>query len=157
MPTPLGFTRHDHAACIGSTLSRADAICAERGVQFTPVRRRTLELLVAHHAAMGAYEVLEHLSAEGLGDKPPVAYRALSFLVEQGLAHRIERLNAWVACAHPGDDHAPAFLICRGCGSVAEAEVAARGLDWAAEAAGFRIASTRIEAEGDCPACRGAA
>ena len=104
-------------------------------------------------AAMGAYDVLERLSAEGLGDKPPVAYRALSFLVEQGFVHRIERLNAFVACAHPGDVHAPAFLICRGCGSVAE-DAAGDVMERRADAAGFLIEQRVIEIEGLCPGCR---
>ncbi len=73
---------------------------------------------------MGAYDVLQRLAAEGFGNQPPVAYRALDFLVEQGLAHRITRLNAFAACMHPGEDHAPVFLICRQCNHVAEAPAA---------------------------------
>ena len=119
------FSQHNHAACIRSALSAAEAACATDGLRLTPVRRRTLEILLEAHEALGAYDVLARLSAEGLGDKPPVAYRALSFLVEHGLAHRIERLNAFVACAKPGHDHAPAFLICRGCRAVSETDTAA--------------------------------
>lgn len=147
---PLGFARHDHARCIASTLARADDLCRARGVQFTPVRRRALEILLEHHAALGAYEVLDRLGQDGFGTKPPVAYRALGFLVEQGLAHRVERLNAYVACVHPGDAHDPAFLICRGCGHVAEAEAPAPigGI------AGFAVENTVVEAEGLCPACQ---
>jgi Fur family transcriptional regulator, zinc uptake regulator len=66
--------------------------------------------------------VLRRLAAEGFGNQPPVAYRALEFLVEHGLAHRIQRLNAFTACMHPGEAHAPAFLICRTCSTVAEAD-----------------------------------
>ncbi len=103
--TPLpetAFDAHDHGACMAANLAAAEALCASRGVQFTPVRRRVLEILLESHGAMGAYEVLARLDAEGLGKQPPVAYRALSFLVEQGFAHRIEKLNAFVACMHPG-------------------------------------------------------
>lgn len=147
---PLEFRRHDHAQCIASTLTQAEALCREQGLQFTPVRRRVLEILLEHHAALGAYEVLDRLAKEGLGSKPPVAYRALGFLVEHGFAHRVERLNAYVACAHPGDAHAPAFLICRGCGHVAEAEAP----EPIAGAAGFAVESTVVEAQGLCPACQ---
>lgn len=157
MMTPLpetAFGAHDHGACVAAALTAADALCAARGVQFTPVRRRVLEILLESHGAMGAYDVLARLDGEGLGKQPPVAYRALSFLVEQGLAHRIEKLNAFVACTGPGRAHAPAFMICRSCGTVAEAEAGAGGaLGERAAQAGFRIERTVMEAEGLCPAC----
>jgi Fur family zinc uptake transcriptional regulator len=120
----------------------------------TPVRRRTFEILLEEHTAMGAYDVLARLDAEGLGSKPPVAYRALGFLVDQGFAHRIERLNAFIACAHPGADHNPAFMICRTCGTVAEAAAGYGPLGASAALAGFQIEQTVIEAEGLCPLCQ---
>lgn len=151
-----GFARHDHGTCVRHALLAADAACDAQGLRLTPVRRRTLEILLETHEAMGAYDVLARLDREGFGSKPPVAYRALTFLVEAGLAHRIERLNAFVACALPGDDHAPAFLICTSCGTVAEGagEDAMQG---PAAAAGFQIEQTVVEATGLCPACQGAA
>lgn len=150
---PLGFSRHDHTLCVRSALAAADARCAELKVQLTPVRRRVLEILLETHAAMGAYDVLARLDAEGLGSKPPVAYRALSFLVEHGFVHRIERLNAFIACAHPGAHHDPAFMICRGCGTVAEAQADA-AMAQPAALSGFQVEQTVIEAEGLCPACQ---
>lgn len=152
---PAGFARHDHGNCVSAAMQSAEAACKARGVQFTAVRRRVLEILAEAHAAMGAYDVLARLSAEGLGSQPPVAYRALSFLVEQGFAHRIERLNAFVACAHPGSDHSPVFMICRACGAVAEAEADLGGsLAGQAALTGFRIEQTVVEAQGLCPACQ---
>jgi Fur family zinc uptake transcriptional regulator len=156
-PEPVGFSRHDHAGCVRSGLQAAVAACADRGVQLTPVRRRTLEILLEAHAALGAYDVLARLDQDGFGAKPPVAYRALTFLVAQGFAHRIERLNAFVACAYPGATHDPAFMICRACGTVAEAEAEARTLGASARVSGFVIERTVIEAEGLCPACQVAA
>jgi len=151
-----GFAKHDHAECVTSALAEAETACAARGAQLTPVRRRVLEILLEHHNALGAYDILARLSDEGLGSKPPVVYRALSFLTEQGFAHRIERLNAFVACARPGDDsHDPAFMICRGCGTVAEEAAPRNGLfAQKAEAAGFRIEQAVVEAEGLCPDCQ---
>lgn len=149
----IGFARHDHSRCVRSALAAADAACAQRSVQLTPIRRRVLEILLENHAAMGAYDVLARLDAEGLGSKPPVAYRALTFLIEQGFVHRIERLNAFIACAHPGAAHDPAFMICRGCGNVAEAQ-ADTAMDKTAAESGFRVEQTVIEAEGLCPACQ---
>ncbi|UWQ98855.1 transcriptional repressor [Rhodobacteraceae bacterium S2214] len=149
-----GFAKHDHRACVATALSAADAACLARKVQFTPVRRRTLEILLEAHAALGAYDVLARLDADGFGAKPPVAYRALSFLVDQGFVHRIERLNAFVACAHPDTTHDPAFMICRGCGTVAEAQAGNSALGQSAASAGFQIEQTVIEAEGLCPTCQ---
>ena len=154
----IGFSRHDHAACIARCADEVAACCAARGLRLTPVRRRVLEILLDRHRALGAYEILDILRDEGLGSQPPVAYRALDFLVANGFAHRIERLNAFVACTHPEQDHDPAFLICRQCASVAETKAApAEGpLGASAQDTGFRIERTVVEAEGLCPRCQGA-
>lgn len=155
MPT-LGFETHDHARCIRSTLARAESYCAENKLKLTPIRRRALEILLAEHRALGAYDLLAHFAAEGLGTAPPVAYRALDFLTSAGFAHKIEGLNAYIACAHHGGNHAPAFLICTSCKSVAEAETdATQGrLGEVARATGFTISRTVIEALGLCPNCQ---
>ena len=154
---PQAFAAHDHAHCAGDVMARAEALAAERGVRLTPVRRRALEILLESHRAIGAYDMLQRLAAEGFGHQPPVAYRALDFLVDNGLAHRVRRLNAFTACMHPGEAHAPAFLICRCCDTVAEApaESVRAALDAAAAALGFAIERSNIEALGLCPACQG--
>ncbi|MBT0956089.1 transcriptional repressor [Alphaproteobacteria bacterium KMM 3653] len=151
----IGFDAHNHSACIATGVAQAEAYCAERKLQFTPVRRRVLEILLKEHRAMGAYDLLPILAAEGLGSQPPVAYRALDFLLQNGFCHKIERLNAFIACVHPDRKHAPAFLICRNCDSVAEAhtDLAGSPLAEAASAAGFTIERTVVEAEGICPSC----
>jgi len=157
---PLGFSAHDHRACQASALAHARAVCAGRGLKLTDTRAAVLEILLESHAALGAYEVLRRLgAARGAAPQPPIAYRALDFLVANGLAHRIERLNAFVACARPGARHTAAFMICTGCGAVAEipGEAAARGLSASAAAAGFDIDRAVVEAEGSCPDCRDAA
>ena len=151
----VGFTEHDHDACMAERLATAESYCADRRLQFTPVRRRVLEILLYEHKALGAYEILGRLKREGRGSQPPVAYRALDFLITHGFAHKVERLNAYVACAHPGETHFPAFMICRICDSVAEASSApSKGLLGVAERdAGFQIEQTVVEAIGVCPAC----
>ena len=105
---------------------------------------------------MGAYELLGHLAEAGLGSQPPVAYRALDFLVKAGFAHKIEALNAYIACTRRSAEHTPAFLICRKCNAVAETGAAVTGgrLGDAARATGFRIERTVLEAEGLCPSCQ---
>lgn len=152
---PIGFAHHDHTACVSDAVNAAEARCARDGLRFTPQRRKVLEILLQEHRALGAYAILDKLREDGFGSQPPVAYRALDFLVENGLAHKIERLNAFIACAHPDEAHAPAFMICRLCETVAEAQSGpARGaLGAAARATGFRIERTVVEAEGLCPAC----
>lgn len=151
----VAFELHDHAGCIASALAAAEGQCASDGLRFTPVRRKALEVLLQEHRAIGAYEMLDRLRDEGFGSQPPVAYRALEFLVAHGFAHKIERLNAFIACSHPGAVHSPAFMICRMCQAVAEAQSApSRGaLGDAARAAGFQIERTVVEAEGLCPTC----
>jgi Fur family zinc uptake transcriptional regulator len=153
---PLGFESHDHRQCVQGALAAAEAHCARHRLNFTPVRRRVLEILLEGHKAMGAYEILDTLRAEGLGSQPPVVYRALDFLVTNGFAHKIERLNAFIACTHPDASHSPAFLICRTCHAVAETHAEpARGMIGAAAAdAGFEIEQAVVEVVGRCPRCR---
>ncbi|SHF17971.1 Fur family transcriptional regulator, zinc uptake regulator [Litoreibacter ascidiaceicola] len=153
----LGFKHHDHSSCISGGVAAVAQTCADEGLQFTPVRKRVLEILLEGHRAIGAYEILDILREEGMGSQPPVAYRALDFLVKYGFAHKIERLNAFIACSHPGDAHAAAFLICRSCDAVAETVTAPAGgrLGKAAEETGFTIERTVLEAEGVCPNCQG--
>ena len=154
--SPTGFNCEDHVACVAGSLRRAEAHCRDMGLNFTPVRRRALEILLREHRALGAYDLLAQLARDGHGAQPPVAYRALDFLVKAGLAHKIEALNAYIACTHDHTEHAPAFLICRNCNSVAETETTPAGgrLGEAARAAGFRIERTVVEAQGLCPACQ---
>lgn len=153
--TCVGFDQHDHTVCVVDALASAEAKCEAEGLRLTPVRRKALELLLKEHRALGAYAVLDLLREAGFGAQPPVAYRALDFLTKHGFAHRIERLNAFVACTHLDESHSPAFMICRVCDAVAEAQLAlaAGSLDAAAQTAGFQIERLVVEAEGICPSC----
>lgn len=153
------FHPHDHGRCVASAMAQAEQVVAARGLRLTPVRRRTLEILLERHGAMGAYDVLERLAEDGFGHQPPVAYRALEFLVDAGLAHRIRRINAFAACLHPGEDHHAAFLICRGCNNVAEIPAGRLRAVMEAGAAqtGFTIERVSLEASGLCPECAVAA
>ena len=153
---PFGFGQHDHAQCISNGLDMVASQCRAAGLKFTPVRRRVLEMLLAEHRAHGAYEILDNLRAEGLGSQPPVSYRALEFLVKNGFAHKIERLNAFIACAHLAENHAPVFLICRACDSIAEiyTDLARGVLGRAAKTVGFQIERTAVEVEGICTTCQ---
>jgi Fur family zinc uptake transcriptional regulator len=151
----VSFIDHNHSACMSDALLAAETLCSKEGHRFTPVRRKVLEILLQEHRALGAYAILDRLREEGFGSQPPVAYRALDFLVTHNLAHKIERLNAFIACSHPNHAHTPAFMICRLCDSVAETQSSPeRGvLGDAARATGFKIERAVVEAEGVCPAC----
>ena len=153
--------RHDaHDACRTDTremLARAETVCRERGLQFTPLRREVLEAVAESGKAQGAYDIAERLSAPGKRVAPVSVYRALDFLMEQGLVHRIASRNAFIPCAH---DHAPGegviFLICRNCGTVDEAssKEVEGGLGRTLERAGFTPTHSILEVEGDCGLCR---
>jgi Fur family transcriptional regulator, zinc uptake regulator len=138
-----------------SLIASAEAACAAAGESFTPLRRRVLELLVAEAQPTKAYHLLDRLKSEHEAAKPPTIYRALDFLVRLGLVHRIESMNAFIACpGHTG--HAPAvFLICRRCGAAQEAPAghALHDLETEAAKTGFRIEHTVIEVTGTCAAC----
>jgi Fur family transcriptional regulator, zinc uptake regulator len=152
----IGFTRHDHNCCIQNTVDVAAKHCKQAGLQLTPIRKRVLEILLEEHRALGAYEILDRLRQENLGSQPPVAYRALDFLVKNGFAHKIERMNAFVACTQPGESHTPVFMICRECDTVAESstELSQGQLGRTAQDLGFAIEKIVVEAEGLCPNCQ---
>ena len=92
------------------SIQEAEHYCQEHGLNFTPVRRKVLEILLQKNTAIGAYEILDLLREAGFKNQPPVAYRALDFLVQNGFAHKIEQLNSFIGCTHPGKDHSPAFM-----------------------------------------------
>lgn len=150
------FDSHDHGHCRDTAMAEAASRCAAEGLRLTPARAHVLEILLESHQALGAYDVLERLGAEGARPQPPVAYRALDFLVKHGFAHRIEKLNAFVACAHPRDGaHAPVFFVCRLCRRVAEtaAPAARAALAGAAASLGFKAEAQVLEVTGLCPDC----
>ena len=141
----------------------AEALCAQHGQRLTPIRRKVLAVLLASHKPLGAYEIIDRMAPKGShsGSRPaPItAYRALEFLRENGLVHRIESRNAFIACVH---NHAAGalvvFLICERCGAVGEASSAevTSTLTSAARAAGFTPKSPGIEISGICTHCRAA-
>jgi Fur family transcriptional regulator, zinc uptake regulator len=115
-----------------------------------------LEILWQSHRPLGAYAVLEILSRDGRAAAPPTVYRALEFLLDQGLVHRIASLNAFVGCVRPGHPAAGQFLICEVCGSAAEVNDPRlmEALERTADAEGFAPAHPTIEVKGRCPACQ---
>ena len=147
---------HDHQHCVEDALAAAERLCAARDLRFTPLRRRVLELVWSSHKPVGAYALLDELRNEDLGSAPPTIYRALDFLIEHGLIHRIERMNAFVGCSHPGEAHRGFFLICSECGNAEELQSDGLGESIAASAnrRGFAARDMTLEVMGTCADCR---
>ncbi len=147
-----------HLACAPSALAdslrQAEALCEKRGGRLTPLRRKVLTLLLESDGPAKAYDLLGQLGDDGAA-KPPSVYRSLDFLLEMGLAHRIESLNAFVACGHWDHGHAAVFLICDKCGSAGElhAHDSVRKLTQEVEGVDFQMRSAIIEVRGVCADC----
>jgi len=140
---------------LSHVLKRADALCRERGVRLTDQRKTVLRLLCTSDKPLSAYELLDRMRDVVRNPAPPTVYRALDFLLEQGLVHKLESLHAYVGCAHPEHPHASQFLICGDCGEVAELEDpgVAKSLNAAGKALGFRTKRPVVELLGTCAEC----
>ena len=150
---------HDHGRCTADAIDHAERVCKQRSQKFTPIRRQVLQALLSSHRPLGAYEVIDELAKSMPRPAPITVYRALDFLMENGLVHRIESRNAFLACAHDHDATAMvAFLICERCGSVGEipAVPVAQSLNAAARASGFAPKMSVVEITGICAHCQSA-
>lgn len=127
------------------------------GVRLTPARRRVLELIWQSHRPSGAYDLLERLAADGHRPSPPTVYRALDFLLRQGLVHRVSSRNAFVGCNHPGDDHMAQLFICDRCDVAFEQADGSlnRRIRRNAMDLQFKIRTQTVEIAGLCPRCAG--
>jgi Fur family zinc uptake transcriptional regulator len=147
---------HDHGRCAADALHHAEVVCKRREQKLTPIRRGVLQALLSSHRPLGAYEVIDELAKSMPRPAPITVYRALDFLMENGLVHRIESRNAFLACAHDHDATTMvAFLICESCGSVGEipALPVAQSLNTAARATGFIPKLSVVEITGTCTHC----
>jgi Fur family zinc uptake transcriptional regulator len=147
---------HDHGRCATAAIAHAEELCAARAQRLTPMRRHVLEALLASHRPLGAYEIIERLADPGR-PAPITVYRALDFLRDNGLVHRIESRNAFVACVHNhADNDIVVFFLCERCGAVGEAPggAVAETLKASARAVGFAPKSPVIEIAGICAHCR---
>ncbi len=146
---------HDHDGCVEQAMQNAVRICDHRGLRLTAQRRRVLELVWNSHKPVGAYEILNALNSDGKRAGPPTVYRALDFLIEANLVHRLDSLNAFVGCPDPNSPHTGQFLICRHCRSVAELDDQAISdlIISSAAATGFVAEEQTLEVQGVCVAC----
>ncbi|QBM18763.1 zinc uptake regulation protein [Marinobacter sp. JH2] len=153
----LPYRPHNHQACVSQALTDAQEICRQQNARLTPIRERVLELIWQSHKPLGAYDILAQLGAEGHKAAPPTVYRALDFLLQHGLVHRISSLNAFIGCTHAGEHHRSTFLICRECGIVLELAIdtVTEAIESAAKAEAFQVEDITLEISGLCPSCQG--
>lgn len=150
-------SHHNHGHCISDALSSARQLCDERGVRLTSLREQVLGLVWQSHKPLGAYTLMDMLAqASTRRVAPPTVYRALDFLLEEGLIHRINSLNAFIGCPSPTQKHQNHFLICQNCSVAVELDNASlnQNIIAAATAAGFSVTGHSIEINGLCPSCQ---
>lgn len=137
-------------------LAMAESLCRQRQQRFTELRRQVLSLICAAEQPLGAYALLDMLKAKGRSAAPPTVYRALDFLQQQGLVHRLASNNTYLACAHPQQPHEAVFLVCRQCGNTRELHTDGiyRALSRQARDAGFLAEHAAVEVSGLCARCR---
>lgn len=147
--------RHNHRRCIADAMADAEKHCRTHGLRLTPIRRRVLELIWQDHVPIKAYDLLSLLQQEGHKAAPPTVYRALDFLIDAGVVHRLDTLNAFVGCVDPATDHSGQFFICTQCQMVAEIRSTSIGqaIEKEAVKVGFRVRSRPMEIPGLCPRC----
>lgn len=149
--------QHDHENCVASAIETAESLCRQRRLRFTRIRRRVLELVWNSHKPVGAYDILGSLNQDGKKAAPPTVYRALDFLIEANLVHRLDSINAYVGCPDPGSAHTGQFLICRECRSVAELDDADINslVRQKVSDLGFSAIHQMLEIQGLCQDCSG--
>jgi Fur family zinc uptake transcriptional regulator len=137
-------------------LHQADLLCTARKLRFTELRRRVLELVCKYAQPVGAYTLLDDLRAEGRSAAPPTIYRALDFLQQQGLVHRLATNNTYLACAHPQTDHEGFFLVCSACGYTQEVHTQAlvKKVKNHAREFDFEVERASVEVTGLCRDCK---
>lgn len=146
---------HNHSQCVRNALEAAERVCAKRDIKLTPIRRKVLELVWARHEPVGAYTILAKLAIDSHKPSPPTVYRALEFLIDAGLVHRIESLNSFMGCGYAEHTHRAQFMVCRACQSVEEIDDSTleRAIDTRARLSGFKLAEEPVEIRGLCGKC----
>ncbi len=151
----MSVTCQQHNQCLESALTQAQLICQESDVRLTHIRKQVLELIWSGHKPVKAYDLLTELQKSDIKAKPPTIYRALDFLMEQGLIHKLHRLNAYIGCVHPTDKRPCFFLICTHCQTVTESHDDAykKFIDKISRSNHFKPQAMTFEVEGLCGQC----
>lgn len=138
-----------------SLLKQVADYCEQNGHRFTEPRQFVLEIIADAKKPLGAYEVLEQLGKKIENPKPPTAYRAIEFLEEHGFIHRIESLNAYIACHTDHRHQGSQFMICDDCGTVIETHLCHLPdvLENKTKNANFHLSRWNVELHGSCEKC----
>ncbi len=146
---------HNHQACMTQALLSAETICRQKGVRLTSIRRRILELICSSHKAVGAYELLDLFREQDAKAKPVTIYRALDFLMDAGLVHKIESINAFIGCLQAETKHQSIILICDHCKNAFELDATSiyQTISTMSTNIQFTPASLTIELHGLCFSC----
>lgn len=151
----MSVNRSSQRATIAAQLGTAESLCLQRGKRLTPIRRKVLEILLHQNRSLKAYELLDEIRRVQPGAVPPTVYRALDFLVEEGLIHRLDAVNAWTACLDAAGDPHDLLVICTRCGAVAELSdpVLSRQLAEKVARSGFILTGHETELRALCQQC----
>ncbi|NYT62619.1 transcriptional repressor [Alcaligenaceae bacterium] len=143
-------------SAVTATLRTAESLCLQRGKRLTPIRRKVLEILLTQQRSLKAYELLELIRNVQHGATPPTVYRALDFLVDEGLAHRLDAINAWTACLDAAGERHDLLVVCTQCGAVAELSDPELSSQLASKvaSAGFMLSGHETELRALCGKCR---
>lgn len=149
---------HDHALCISQALDHASSVCAKKGARLTRLRKKILSLVWHSHRPLGAYQIMGLLEESSSRKKvaPPTVYRALDFLQEVGVVHKLHSLNAYLGSSRPFDNQPTAFLICSECGFTEETpnKAMVQTINLLASQQRFKVTNQVIEIMGMCVHCR---
>lgn len=137
-------------------LQQASVLCSKRNQRFTELRKQVLSLICQSEQPVGAYALLDSMRDAGRSAAPPTVYRALDFLLEQGLVHRLATNNTYLACAHPQQQHEAIFLVCKQCGFTQELHTDGiyKAVANRAKKAAFLVEHTSMEVTGLCVDCQ---
>ena len=149
------FKDHSHANCINTAIKKAETLCDKRNIRFTPIRRKVLALILEQHTPIKAYDILAKLSDADHIEKPPTVYRALEFLLENQLIHKIDSSNSYIGCEFAHDQHESQFLVCDSCNEVMELQepLLSSALTEASQSKGFIMQQSHVEIHGVCAEC----
>lgn len=149
------WQRHQHSQCIKEALQKAEQICTDNQCRLTPIRKKVLELIWKSHKPIKAYDLLAQLSSEDFVEKPPTVYRALEFLIDNNLIHRIESQNAYIGCNSNHETLDSKFLICDQCNQVEELSEPKinKTLSEISKKQGFTPSLVNVEIHGTCSHC----
>lgn len=137
-------------------IKELENLCKEKGMRYTLPRRLTLEVIAASPRPIGAYDVIDEIGKIADRPKPTTVYRAIDFLQQCGFIHRIESLNAFMAC-HAGHSHEGSqFIVCNECSKVVEIHLyrLPKDLKKIVDDADFKIAHWNTEIHGTCQECQ---